>query len=205
MLTEKVLPFPRGTTYSQCGKDGTGALVTMADATAKELEGRLYQVRDTLHGTGQWITLRCVKNDNGDTAFALDRKLVYFNSASAGDYGRRVGGLTTANIQGRFCKPMDDAYYYGVQDTSATSARFHTCAAMDLFYVVDEGPCRVLHETTTLISAGDPGASSAFDGIAQEAADADYPFGTAMEDGDTAAHTATLYYVAGGIHGWEHA
>ncbi len=203
MISEKILPFPRGTTYSQCNSGGTQGLVTMADATAHELEGRTYQVRDTIHKTGLWITLRIVKNDQTTSLQKLSRKLVGFTSSSAGDFGRRCGPF--AATAGQLAKPIDDAYYYGTEGTNQSSVQ-NSCTALDLYYVVDEGPCRV--ETTSgvaAIAAGDPAAVDTEDGMAREAADSNYPFGIAMEAGDTAAMTATLYYVSSGLHGWEHA
>jgi len=197
MIAEKILPFPRGQTYSQCGRTGAGALVTMADGTASHLEGRLYQVPDTIHNTGHFVTLRIVKNDQGDTAFALDRKLVSFSVASIGDWGRRIDGLATADGTDAV-KPIDDAYFYGTQSTAATTAVFHTCAALDLIYVVEEGPCRVLCDTAT-ITAGLMLALSDEDGLGSPSVAGEVGFGTAMEAGNSTASTAVLTMVRAGV------
>ncbi len=199
MLIEKSgLPFPRGTTFSQCSKAGLNPLVTLADTTAKNLEGRKFQVPDTIHNTGEFIVLRVVKNHNG-SALGTTRLIHKFSTASKDDWGHRIAGVADANgtLMG---KPMDDAYWYGTENT-ANHDVFSTIPDNDLFYVVEEGPCHVLCETTTKFSVGQAAAVSDTNGHAAAAAGNDDSFGTAGEINDTAAVTAALFYIKAGIQG----
>lgn len=193
MIIEKKLPFPRGKTYSDAAGDGTGALVTMADSSpAVNLEGRTFQVPDTIHKTTHLVTLRIVRFD---AAIAVARKCLSFSVASKGDWGARVDGL--AGTGGELAKPLDDAYYYGV-DGTANRAVATTIAQYDLGYVVDEGPC---HVEATTGEKGAVGGAVAMDelGLIGTAAAADTNIATFLEINDTAAVTAVLVYVKGGI------
>jgi hypothetical protein len=179
-MPEKTLPFPRGGTYL----DG---VVTGSDTLASHLEGKLYEVDDTVHGTGHKVILRCVKNDTG-SAITIARSFAKFSTTSQYDFGRRVGTFPN-DTAGGVCKPMDDAYTVG-----------NTIADDDLFYVVEEGPCWVTSEATTYnITAGDALASDA-SGLVNGAAAAagEYVVGTADLQG-TAESTAVVVHVAGGL------
>ncbi len=198
MLIEKSgLPFPRGTTFSQAAGNGLNPLVTLTDTIAKNLEGRTFQVPDTIHNTGHFITLRVVKADvSGGTGIPVERHLQKFSSVAPEDWGRRIAGVATEDGTD-VCKPLDDAYYYGTENT-ATHQVQTTIADQDLFYVIEEGPCHILADTTKF-AVGGAAAPSSSDGLASVAAAGDFAFGTALEVNDTAASTATLFYVRAGI------
>ncbi len=136
-MSEKTLPFPRGKTYG----DGVVTLDVTNHDTAKHLEGTIHEVEDTVHGTGQKVFLRIVKNESG-AAITAARKLFYFG-VSPLDFGRRILGLVFAN--GMVCKPLDDAYpiAFSIPDG-------------DLFYVVEKGLCTIqLESTAVALSQGD--------------------------------------------------
>lgn len=206
MIIEKVLPFARGTFYSEARK-GTGALVTMDDSTAKNLEGRLYQVQDTLHKRGGPVILRIVKNDAGRD-ITCSRRCVSFSTTSTEDWGHRVNNFGAAGV---VAKPIDDAYYYGENPTYTSkleltmSSRNVETTIMDddLFYVVEEGPCDV--ESTTVAGTTAVGgpvqciAGGVYGGQIGPAVDDDYQVGTYLETVSTASITAILIEVHAGI------
>ncbi len=130
-MSEKTLPFPRGKTYAD-------RVVTMGDLTAQNLEGTIHEVEDTVHGTGEKVFLRIVKNDSG-SAITAARKLFYF-AVGAKDLGRRIAGLTFA--AGQLCKPLDDAYPVGF-----------SIPDNDLFYVIEKGLCTILLEPVAVALA----------------------------------------------------
>lgn len=123
------LPFPRGQTF------GDGVL-TLSDTYHHAQEGRVYEVPDTVHGTGVKVKLRVVKNDTG-AAITVARNLCEFDGPDAYDFGRRVTSFgNNLSGQGVVCKPLDDAYAVG-----------QVIPDQDLFYVCEEGPCTILTET----------------------------------------------------------
>ncbi len=201
-IIEKTLPFPRGAFYSEASHGGS-ALVTMGDSTAKNLEGRRYQVEDTIHKTNRQVILRVVKNDSGG-ALPVQRRLMSFNSNTTDDFGHRVDDY--AATPGVLCKPLDDAYYYGPQPKYTTSLELTisdravetTIVEDELYYVVDCGPCDVEFTAANKVSAGGPVSADVL-GLAKASADILYEVGTALEDGDTAAITATLIDVHPGL------
>jgi len=198
-IIEKALPFPRGSTYSDA-KRGANSLVTLSDSgPASNLEGKLYQVKDTIHNTGIPVILRVVKNDSGGD-LAVARKWLSFRLSNAattpGDWGRRVDGV--AGTGGEPCKPMDDAYYYGTEDTSQGGLET-TIAQYDLFYVVEAGPCLV--EGQTGVAAGSAGDAVQMAGAGRngKAAAADTVVATYLKDGTTSEVTAELVNVHFGL------
>lgn len=127
-MKEHALPFPRGQTM------GDGVL-TLTDTYRKSLEGRIFTVPDTEHGTGMEIKLRVVKNDTG-AAITAARNLCEFDGTDALDFGRRVTSFgNNLSGQGVVCKPLDDAYTVG-----------QSIPDDDLFYVVEEGYCTIVTE-----------------------------------------------------------
>ncbi len=141
------LPFPRGSTYS----DGPNGAVTMTATTADELTGRLYVVRDTNHGTGLNVVLRCVRNTTGgsitiDGTAALPQHRIYSFDGDSKDWGTEIDAVTGAI--GEVGKPIDDEYPGAM-----------VIVENDLLYVVDEGPTKIvtaaasvangLHESVT--------------------------------------------------------
>jgi len=127
------LPFPRGTTFQQ------GLSLTPTDTSFQDLEGKIFESHDTVHGTGRMIKLRVVKNDTG-AVITVARRFVTFSTTSAYDYGSRVSGFSGA---GNVCKPIDDKYAVGFEIPDD-----------DLFYVVEEGPCNVLTEASAVALTG---------------------------------------------------
>jgi len=126
MAKEEVLPFARGTVMDSASD-------TLSDTVpCTHLEGRIYDVTDSVHGTGQTVKLRVVKN-NQSTSITVARKCMGF-ATGALDLGRRVSGTPSA---GAPAKPIDDAYTVG-----------STITGYALFYVVEAGPCTVSAETT---------------------------------------------------------
>jgi len=133
MTPVTALPFPRGGTMSDWGQ------ITGSDTMWHQLEGKIVKVVDTLHGTGQEMLLRIVKNDSGG-ALTVARKFMGFSVTDAGDFGRRSSGFAGA---GKVCKPLDDAYTVG-----------QVIPQYDLFYVVEEGPCYVKTEASAVALTG---------------------------------------------------
>jgi len=133
MSPKNALPFPRGGTASDWGQ------VTLDDTTYDHLEGKIFEVPDTVHGTGQLVKLRAVKNDSG-SAITVARAFMGFSKTSAHDFGRRCNGTAAA---GAPCKPMDDAYTVG-----------QSIPDDDIFFVVEEGPCYVKTEASAVALTG---------------------------------------------------
>lgn len=141
-MASKALPFPRGRTLS----DDLDNL-TLSDTWYQHLEGKEFEVEDTVNGTGEKVILRVVKNDTG-SAITVAKKFMRFNT-NAEDFGRRIAGV--ANAEGMFCVPMDDAYTVG-----------DTIPDDDLFYVVVKGPVSVTTAAGSVsLSAHDPVATTA--------------------------------------------
>lgn len=180
------LPFPRGTTANY------ESAFTLSDTVPDAgVEGRLYAVPDTVHGTGRFVILRLVKNDSGaDITIDNDARLFRaFSSTDAlADFGRRISG--TAG-DGAVCRPIDDAYPDG-----------HVIADNDHFYVVEEGPCyKTTGATAVVLAAGDPIASDALGAIRATPArpGIDYVVGvidatTAAEDTQVVIHVGSDQY-----------
>lgn len=179
-MAEKTLPFPRGSTNSDAG------LVDLDDSSFSDLEGKIFEVPDTVHDTGQPILLRAVKNDSGSD-ITVARTFMGFSTSSPNDFGRRVSGLAAA---GAICKPMDDAYAVGfvIPDD-------------DIFYVVERGPCDVNTVSSACDLAAGVGAASASSGLLKGtpcAQATEYCVGTLAED-QLVPSTATQILVSAGI------
>lgn len=177
-MSHNSLPFARGEVWS----DG---LVTLTDTIAESLAGRTYECNDTVHGTGEPVTLRIVRNDSGAALTSSYRPLRWATGEL--DIGRGVAGF--ANAQGQRCIPMDDAY------TAGTSI-----ADMDLFYAVDEGPCYIYTEATTVnLAAHDPVCADAtgyLDGTT--ATTGDYVIGV-IDQASTTTSEAVVVHVHEGL------
>ena len=179
---ELTLPFPRGTTFSDAG------VVSMDDSKYAHLEGKVYEVPDTQHGTGKNVRLRVVKNDTGG-AITAARNLCEFDGVDAQDYGRRVTSFGAAlSGQGVVCKPLDDAYTVGM-----------SIPDNDLFYVVEEGYCTVVTETGVVsLPVGTAVAANAAGGLdGARAAAGFYVIGTMTEPVYTASTNAVIDVNAG--------
>ena len=168
------LPFPRGSTLS------CASLISLDDSTMSQLEGRLVQVEDTEHGTGEQITLRIVKNDTGGD-ITVSKKLAAFSTTSESDYGCRIGTFVNTT-DGGVCKPIDDAY------------TITTIPDDDLFYVVEEGSCDIVSAAGGISSAAGEAVSSDNLGCIKDNASAagKYVVGVLQE---AAAVAATAYRV----------
>lgn len=179
MGKERCLPFPRGRTLSQAGGD-IGEL-SLDDDKFSGWEGRIFEVDDSVHGTGETVRLRCVKNDtSGDITVA--RKFAEFG-ANAGDFGKRIGDFPGTNA-GFVCKPLDDAYVVGF-----------TIPEDDLFWVVESGPCSVLTNGDTLsLTAGDALAMDT-DGLVSDDPAAAGEFVVGQSDITTTSATAITLLV----------
>ncbi len=183
MSENAFLPFPRGQAYSDAG------VVTMTDTLANDLLGRIFRTKDTVHGTGEEILLRVVKNDTGAAIVVAneDRALQRFSTIDLHDFGRKIAG--EANAAGIVCKPIDDAYpdNFSIPDD-------------DLFYVVERGPCYCTSDgTATSLNAGD-GVSSGADGQLNgvPAAAGHYVVGMISEDAD-AVDTQVVVVIQEGL------
>jgi len=133
-MPNRILPFPRGQTLY----DGA----TSVDDTAKKIIGQCFEVPDTLHGSGSRVVLRAVQNDKG-SAITPELKFYSFQSGSHDEWGTKVDGV--CGTEGELGKPMDDY----TRTTKLSSIVDH-----DVFFVVEEGNCRVLKTATTSFTAG---------------------------------------------------
>ncbi len=189
-MPEKTLPFPRGCTRSYRG------LVDLDDDTFKDIEGRLYEVEDTVHGTGLPVILRAVKNDEGAAiTIATAKKILREFSGAADpanatstDWGRRMVAGTTA---GATAKPIDDYY--------AEESGLATIPEDDIYFVIESGPCYVYSDTSQApaIVAGQAVAQDADGGCTISLA-GNSTVGTAMES-EALTNTKFLMMVKAGI------
>ena len=125
------LPFPRGSTYWE----GNSALVSASDATW--LEGKTYDTEDNQYGTGSYIRLRVLRSKSATRLIAGEG--VRYGTTS-GYWGTKIRGRTTVTTD--YGIPVDDTYTTSI-------------AQNDLFYAVEEGPCKCL------ASRGAAGAATA--------------------------------------------
>lgn len=176
----QILPFPRGKTYAD-------SVVIMTDADVNRLEGRVFEVPDTIHGTGMKVKLRVVKNDSAG-AITVARRLMKF-STDAKDFGRRVAGY--ASVRGQICKPLDDMY---------AEKGVGTIADDDLFYVVEGGPCKVNTGSGSIsLAAQAPVCTDASGYIDGTKAHAGFAAFGVLDAASTSTSTATLVYVNEGF------
>lgn len=119
MAKDETLPFQRGFTFYNGGTIDSGNLGGV------NYEGKEYRTEDTIYGTGQYVTLRVVRNSGSFNL--LPKRMVSFDTAYV---GCRCNGYTTAN------------YAPGVPVDELLPAA--GVVPNDLFYVIMEGPCAVL-------------------------------------------------------------
>lgn len=154
-MSIRALPFPRGSTFGDRGVK----TMTAAIARAVNLAGRVYEVEDSVHGTGKLVNLRVVQNETG-ADITVARTLYKFSSASAEYFGREINFRSGI---GNVCKPLDDKYTVG-----------ETIPEHDLFYVLESGPCGILTSSDGLVNLQAGWAVSSDDegrlGIAKSAA-----------------------------------
>jgi len=138
-------------------------------------EGRVYEVPDTEHNTGQIVKLRVVRNSTGATITAARRGCEFRKSGGGTtmDYGRKIGAFgNNFSAQGIVGKPLDDAYTAGV-----------TILENDLFYVVESGPCTI--EAESVVVSLPAGTAVTWDAAGQingaRAAAGEYVVGTIDE------------------------
>ena len=176
------LPFPRGNVRSDKSDD-----ITLSDTTFSDLEGKLYMVNDTVHSTGKNVILRAVKNDTGSD-ITVARDCFYRYSTGANDFGRRIAGkCNAAGIVGR---PIDDKYPVG-----------YVIPDDDIFYVVEEGPCYVKTEASSVnLSAGDAVATDASGLVNGAAAAAGEAVLGTIDAACTTASTTVVVHVRGDVH-----
>lgn len=179
MTPVSALPFPRGDTMSQ------GGAMTLSDTSYQDLEGKIFWSHDAKHNTGRGIKLRVVKNDTGGDITVTQRFMGF--SLGANDFGARAAEVSAA---GEVCKPIDDMYAIGF-----------TIPDDDLFYVIEEGPCYVLTETSTVaLDAGNVVAtdSTGFVNGTPCVQASEYAAGSIGPQAVTAA-TAIIVYIDAGL------
>jgi hypothetical protein len=179
-MDKKHLPFPRGSTLNEDG------LLTLTGTEFAALEGTIYEVPDTVHGTGRTVLLRLVRNGNA-SAITVARKGVEFSVAATTNWGGVAAGI--CDTAGAVGKPIDDAYATG-----------KSIAANDYFYVVEAGPCYIVSEASSVNLAA--GAAVALDntGAANGAAATETEFIVGVADAaSTSTATNLLVWVEPGI------
>ncbi len=177
MSISSVLPFARGKTMC----DGE---VTPTTSIFDEVCGNIFQVKDTVNGTGQPVFLRAVRNTIGGN-ITVTRALYSFDADSL-DYGCEIDALAGA---GDVCKPLDDAYTVG-----------QTILENDICYVVEEGPCSILTGASSVSLNAQDAVSSEASGQLSDAVAAAGEFVVGTIDQDTEAeNTAVVVHVKGGI------
>jgi len=175
-MPNRILPFARGQTLYE------GA--TSVDDTAKRIIGQCFEVPDTLHGSGGRVTLRAVQNDK-TSAITPALKGYKFGSGTKDEWGAKVTGEVTTN--GGHGKPMDDY----TRITGLASIVDH-----DVFFVVEEGNCRVLKTATTSFTAGDA-VMFGDTGKAEEATDKAVIIGTATTAAGASATNMVVRVIRG--------
>lgn len=119
MAKDETLPFPRGATFYN------GGTIDSSNLGGVNLEGKEYRIEDLIYGTGQYVTLRVVRNSGSFNL--LPKRLVTFDNAFV---GQRCNGYSAVSYAP--CVPVDEQLpAAGVVPN-------------DLFYVIMEGPCAVL-------------------------------------------------------------
>lgn len=119
MARNETPPWPRGSTYSN------GGTIDSANLGGVNYEGKEWVVEDTIYNTGQYVTIRAVRNSG---TFALrPMRLVTFDTAFV---GQRVNGYSTVTYAP--CMPLDELLPAA------------GLVANDIGYVIMEGPCAVL-------------------------------------------------------------
>jgi hypothetical protein len=187
-LTNSQLPFPRETTMY--GGGGNGQTIN-ADwvAGTNHLVGKVYEVPDTVHGLGGTVKLRVIRNITG-SAITPANKFVEMTAAAAGDFGRNSGGFgASVSAAGVVCKPMDDAY-----PTTTNLIKDD-----DLFYVVEEGPCNVLAESTITTAAAGTACQTDANGLADGVVAAATNFAVGTFDALPVADTNVRIHVNAGL------
>ena len=193
MNSESKLPFPRGRTMSDFNNGVSVAELAATPTMWDELPGNIYEVADTVHGTGIPVKLRVVRN--AGAAYTVTRRAIKFGVV-AKDFGRVAGSGTVNNVLGGVCKPIDDAYAI----VKATGGIAAIIPAYDLFYVVEEGPCFMISDSTTP-TVGQECQSSATGTIAAgHATQGKYIIGVVDQTTTTDAYgVIDLVHVAGGL------
>ncbi len=163
MSDERILPFPRGSTY----KDGS--TLTMTSTTADSILGREFKTTDD---DGRDLVLRAVR---ADAALSnIGNKCVEY---TAGYTGTNVAGI--AETAGAVCSPVDPKY-----------ATTDDIAQYDIIYVVERGYCDILPQSD--VSAGDP-VSCYSDGTCKRATAGQYIIGIAQESYSDDATPVKVY------------
>ncbi|GAG44557.1 unnamed protein product, partial [marine sediment metagenome] len=96
---EKCLPFPRGQAMN------ADALLTMSTTVKDDLEGRVYTVPDTIHGTGRDVKLMPVRNATGG-AITVARKFAEITAEVALGWGKKITTFP-CNTAGAVALPLD--------------------------------------------------------------------------------------------------
>ena len=161
--TERVLPFRRGSVYSD------GSTLTMSATVAESILGRIYKTTDS---DGKDLYLRAVRADA-----ALTNIGGHCVEYTAGYTGTNVAGI--ADTAGAIGSAVDDAY-----------ASTFDVAQYDIFYVVEEGYCELFAESD--VAAGDPVMLYSNGHVASTTAGS-YSLGTAQEAYASTSATVKVY------------
>lgn len=181
MKFENDLPFPRG-------KTACDGWVTPSADLYKDLAGRIYEVQDTVHGTGEMVQLRLVQASNAITAA---KKFMKFSVSSALDFGRVISGVN--DVQGGPCKPLDDAYPAGF-----------VIPQYDYCYVVEKGPCSVLSSKSGINLTAPAECVSSSAGLIHTAAPGAGEMVCGRIDANvTVTNTAYVVHIDAGLSGGE--
>ena len=156
----------------------------MTATMASHLEGKIYEVEDTVHDTGTKVLLRCVRNDSG-SAITVARQYCGFDNGAL-EFGGSCDGYAAS--AGEICKPMDDAYTAGVSIPS-----------LDLFWLLEEGPCTVVNETSSVSLTAHESVATDAAGATNGAAAAagEFAVGVIDQDQDTADAEAVVWVERG--------
>lgn len=172
------LPFERGKTFSTGNTNVIGATKNL------KLLGKTYVVPDTVHGTGNDVTLRVMMYTGSDTT--SDNVCYALSTTTEGDWGCKVSAVTGS--QGVVGLPLDDAM------TSGTAIPQY-----DLCYFVVKGPCDIKTDGVAALTAGSSVTTDASGYIDTTAAAAsDFVLGVLAETAAQVAGTAETVFVTCG-------
>lgn len=127
-MRERSLPFPRGKTANDGATLNSDLNIGGTPTTyLDDWLGNTFEVNDTVHNTGQPVTLRVLKAE-ANISLGTSHYAVPFGTTAL-DFGRTTSGVPSNTGAGRTALLIDDAY-----------AANTTILSGDLFYAVEKGP-----------------------------------------------------------------
>ena len=157
--------------------------LTLDSTSYLGLCGQIFQVLDTVHGTGELVTLISLKNESGGD-LTVARKFLKFGT-SALNFGRVCAGFNDA--AGGIVVAMDDAYTVGA-----------TIVEHDVFLAVFKGPVSVTTGAAGVdLAQGAAVASDATGCVAAAAATAGQFVAGTLDQATTDEDTAGVDHMAG--------